>query len=101
MSRCPWSTPDPHVDHEPVPGAREIGWDLGVVYITHDLATAYYVRPDRIMFREYRGDGRCGKGFDGSQASVRQAPAGMHPWTNPRNRWKTKVQLAETDAEST
>jgi peptide/nickel transport system ATP-binding protein len=72
---------------------------LGVIYITHDLATAYYVC-DRIatMF----------KGNIVALGDVEQVlMAPKHPYVrllrecipepNPRRRWQTKVQLAENE----
>jgi peptide/nickel transport system ATP-binding protein len=74
---------------------------LGVIYITHDLATAYYVC-DRIAIM-FRGNIVA----TGDVEKVLMEP--KHPYvkllrecipgTNPRKRWKTKVQLSETDAE--
>lgn len=72
---------------------------LGVIYITHDLATAYYVC-DRIatMF----------KGNIVALGDVEQVlMAPKHPYVrllrecipepNPKQRWRTKIQLAENE----
>jgi peptide/nickel transport system ATP-binding protein len=74
---------------------------LGVVYITHDLATAYYVC-DRIAIM-FRGNIVA----LGDVEPVLMAP--KHPYvqllrdsipeTDPKKRWKTKVQLSESDTE--
>lgn len=74
---------------------------LGVVYITHDLATAYYVC-DRIAIM-FRGNLVA----MGDVENVLIEP--KHPYvsllrecipgTDPKNRWRTKVQLSETDTE--
>jgi peptide/nickel transport system ATP-binding protein len=74
---------------------------LGIVYITHDLATAYYVC-DRIAIM-FRGNIVT----TGDVEKVLMAP--KHPYvdllrecipeTDPKKRWRTKVQLAESDTE--
>ena len=74
---------------------------LGVVYITHDLATAYYVC-DRIAIM-FRGNIVAMGDVD----NVLMKP--KHPYvsllrecipdTDPKNRWTTKIQLAESDVE--
>jgi len=74
---------------------------LGVVYITHDLATAYYVC-DRIAVM-FRGNIVA----MGDVENVLMSP--KHPYvrllrecipaTNPKKRWTTKIQLAESDIE--
>jgi len=74
---------------------------LGVVYITHDLATAYYVC-DRIAIM-FRGNIVA----MGDVENVLMEP--KHPYvsllrecipdTDPKNRWTTKIQLAESDIE--
>lgn len=74
---------------------------ISIIYITHDLATAYYVC-DRIaiMFK--------GKLVEmGDSETVLMEP--KHPYvallrecipkTDPRKRWTTKVQLAESEQE--
>jgi peptide/nickel transport system ATP-binding protein len=74
---------------------------LGVVYITHDLATAYYVC-DRIAVM-FRGNIVA----MGDVENVLMEP--KHPYvrllrdcipkTDPKKRWTTKIQLAESDVE--
>jgi peptide/nickel transport system ATP-binding protein len=74
---------------------------LGVVYITHDLATAYYVC-DRIAIM-FKGNIVA----MGDVENILVEP--KHPYvkllrdcipgTDPDNRWTTKVQLSETDTE--
>lgn len=74
---------------------------LGVVYITHDLATAYYVC-DRIAIM-FRGNIVA----MGDIENVLMEP--KHPYvqllrdcipdTDPKKRWTTKIQLAESDVE--
>jgi peptide/nickel transport system ATP-binding protein len=74
---------------------------LGVVYITHDLATAYYVC-DRIAIM-FRGNIVA----MGDVEKVLMEP--KHPYvrllrecipeTDPKKRWTTKVQLSESDTE--
>jgi peptide/nickel transport system ATP-binding protein len=74
---------------------------LGVIYITHDLATAYYVC-DRIAIM-FRGNIVA----MGDVEKVLMEP--KHPYvrllresipeTDPKKRWTTKVQLAESDRE--
>jgi len=74
---------------------------LGVVYITHDLATAYYVC-DRIAIM-FRGNIVA----MGDVENVLMEP--KHPYvsllrecipdTDPKNRWTTKIQLAESDID--
>ncbi len=53
---------------------------VSVLYITHDLATAYYVS-DRIaiMFRPDRRNGHRGAGVDEAQTSVLAASPRVHP----------------------
>jgi peptide/nickel transport system ATP-binding protein len=74
---------------------------LSVVYITHDLATAYYVC-DRIAVM-FRGSIVT----TGEVEKVLMQP--KHPYvtllrecipdTDPKKRWRTKIQLAESDTE--
>jgi peptide/nickel transport system ATP-binding protein len=74
---------------------------LGVVYITHDLATAYYVC-DRIAIM-FRGNIVA----IGDVENVLMEP--KHPYvrllrecipeTDPKKKWTTKIQLAESDVE--
>ncbi len=74
---------------------------LGVVYITHDLATAYYVC-DRIAIM-FRGNIVA----MGDVENVLMEP--KHPYVrllrecipepDPKKRWTTKIQLSESDAE--
>jgi peptide/nickel transport system ATP-binding protein len=74
---------------------------LGVVYITHDLATAYYVC-DRIAIM-FRGNIVT----MGNVENVLIEP--KHPYvrllrecipdTDPKQRWTTKILLAESDVE--
>ena len=74
---------------------------VGIVYITHDLATAYYVC-DRIAIM-FRGNIVA----MGDVEQVLMQP--RHPYVrllrecipeaDPKKRWKTKVQLAESDTE--
>jgi len=74
---------------------------LGIVYITHDLATAYYVC-DRIaiMFRGNivtMGDVENVL-IDPKHPYVRLLRECI-PETDPKNKWMTKIQLAESDIE--
>ncbi|OQA47556.1 MAG: Oligopeptide transport ATP-binding protein OppF [Chloroflexi bacterium ADurb.Bin325] len=74
---------------------------LGVVYITHDLATAYYVC-DRIAIM-FRGDimtmGDVDKVLvDPRHPYVRLLRESI-PEPNPQQRWRRKVQLAENETE--
>ena len=67
---------------------RELTQKFGVsvIYITHDLATAYYVC-DRIGYhvqRKFGYDGRCGQCAGGAKASLRPTPAVIHPWDEPK-----------------
>ena len=74
---------------------------LSVVYITHDLATAYYIC-DRIAIM-FRGNIVTIGGVE----KVLMQP--KHPYvtllrecipdTDPKKRWRTKIQLAESDTE--
>lgn len=74
---------------------------LGVVYITHDLATAYYVC-DRIAIM-FRGNIVA----MGDVEDVLMQP--QHPYVrllrdcipgmDPKRRWTTKIQLAESETE--
>ena len=74
---------------------------LGVIYITHDLATAYYVC-DRIAIM-FRGNIVA----MGDVEKVLMEP--KHPYvrllrecipeTDPKKRWTTKVQLSESEQE--
>jgi len=74
---------------------------VSVIYITHDLATAYYVC-DRIAIM-FRGSIVA----MGDVEKVLMAP--KHPYiellrecipeTDPRKRWTTKVQLSESEQE--
>jgi hypothetical protein len=74
---------------------------LGVVYITHDLATAYYVcNRIAIMFR-----GNIVAMGDVEQVLMEpkhpyvQLLRDSIPETDPKKRWKTKIQLSESDTE--
>ena len=74
---------------------------LSVLYITHDLATAYYIC-DRIAIM-FRGDIVT----MGDVEKVLMQP--KHPYvtllrecipdTDPQKRWRTKIQLAESETE--
>jgi peptide/nickel transport system ATP-binding protein len=74
---------------------------LSVLYITHDLATAYYIC-DRIAIM-FRGNAVT----MGDVEKVLMQP--KHPYvtllrecipdTDPKKRWRTKIQLAESDTE--
>ena len=74
---------------------------LSVLYITHDLATAYYIC-DRIAIM-FRGNIVTIGGVE----KVLMQP--KHPYvsllrecipdTDPKRRWRTKIQLAESDTE--
>ncbi len=74
---------------------------LGVVYITHDLATAYYVC-DRIAIM-FRGDIMTMGAVDQVLVDPRHPYVRLLresiPEPNPRRRWQRKVQLAESDTE--
>jgi peptide/nickel transport system ATP-binding protein len=74
---------------------------LGVVYITHDLATAYYVcNRIAIMFR-----GNIMTMGDVEQVLMRPRHPYVNllreciPETDPTRRWQTMVQLSESDTE--
>jgi peptide/nickel transport system ATP-binding protein len=74
---------------------------LGVVYITHDLATAYYVcNRIAIMFR-----GNIVAMGDVEQVLMEpkhpyvQLLRDSIPETDPKKRWTTKIQLSESDTE--
>ena len=74
---------------------------LGVVYITHDLATAYYVC-DRIgiMFRGNIVDtGDVEKALIEPKHPYVKLLRDCIPEPDPKKRWKKKVRLSETDAE--
>jgi peptide/nickel transport system ATP-binding protein len=74
---------------------------LGVIYITHDLATAYYVC-DRIAIM-FRGNIVATGGVENVLMEPRHPYVRLLreciPGTNPRKRWQTKVKLSETDTE--
>jgi peptide/nickel transport system ATP-binding protein len=74
---------------------------LGVVYITHDLATAYYVC-DRIAIL-FRGDIMTMGAVDQVLLEPRHPYVRLLresiPEPNPQRRWQRKVQLAESDTE--
>ena len=74
---------------------------LGVIYITHDLATAYYVC-DRIatMFRgNIVATGDVEKVLINPKHPYVKLLRDCIPEADPKNRWKTKIQLSENDAE--
>ncbi len=74
---------------------------LGVVYITHDLATAHYVC-DRIatMFRgNIVATGDVDKVLIDPKHPYVRLLRECIPEADPRKRWETKVQLSESDAE--
>ncbi len=74
---------------------------LGVVYITHDLATAYYVC-DRIAIM-FRGNivatGDVDKVLLEPKHPYVRLLRECIPETDPKKRWTTKVQLSESDTE--
>ncbi len=74
---------------------------LGVVYITHDLATAYYVC-DRIAIM-FRGNivatGDVDKVLLEPKHPYVRLLRDCIPETDPKKRWTTKVQLSESDTE--
>jgi peptide/nickel transport system ATP-binding protein len=74
---------------------------LGVVYITHDLATAYYVC-DRIGIM-FRGNivamGDVEKVLIEPKHPYVRLLRECIPETDPKKRWPTKVQLSESDTE--
>jgi peptide/nickel transport system ATP-binding protein len=74
---------------------------LGVVYITHDLATAYYVC-DRIAIM-FRGNivsmGEVEKVLMEPKHPYVRLLRDCIPETDPKKRWRTKIQLAESDAQ--
>jgi peptide/nickel transport system ATP-binding protein len=74
---------------------------LGVVYITHDLATAYYVC-DRIAIM-FRGNivamGDVEKVLMEPKHPYVRLLRDCIPETDLRKRWRTKVQLSESDTE--
>jgi len=74
---------------------------LGVVYITHDLATAYYVC-DRIAIM-FRGNIVAMGDVEKVLMEPKHPYVGLLreciPETDPKNRWTTKIQLAESDTE--
>ena len=74
---------------------------LGIVYITHDLATAYYVC-DRIAIM-FRGNIVAMGDVEQVLMHPRHPYVGLLreciPEADPKKRWKTKVQLAESDTE--
>jgi peptide/nickel transport system ATP-binding protein len=74
---------------------------LGVVYITHDLATAYYIC-DRIgiMFRgNIVATGDVEKVLIEPKHPYVKLLRECIPAANPKKRWKTKVQISESDRE--
>jgi peptide/nickel transport system ATP-binding protein len=74
---------------------------LGVVYITHDLATAYYVC-DRIAIM-FRGNivatGDVEKVLIEPKHPYVRLLRDCIPETDLKKRWTTKVQLSESDTE--
>ena len=74
---------------------------LGVVYITHDLATAYYVC-DRIAIM-FRGNlvamGDVEKVLIEPKHPYVRLLRECIPETDPKKRWTTKVQLSESEQE--
>lgn len=82
---------------------RELTQKFGVsvIYITHDLATAYYVC-DRIAIM-FRGNVVTMGDVDQVLVEPRhpyvQLLRSSIPKTDPRKRWTTKVQLSESDQE--
>lgn len=74
---------------------------VSVIYITHDLATAYYVC-DRIAIM-LRGNivamGDVEKVLMEPKHPYVELLRESIPETNPRKRWTTKVQLAESEQE--
>jgi peptide/nickel transport system ATP-binding protein len=82
---------------------RELTQNFGVsvVYITHDLATAYYVC-DRIAIM-FRGNlvamGDVEDVLVEPKHPYVQLLRSSIPGTDPKKRWTTKVQLSESDQE--
>jgi len=82
---------------------RELTQEFGVsvVYITHDLATAYYVC-DRIAIM-FRGNlvtmGDVEDVLVEPKHPYVQLLRSSIPGTDPKKRWTTKVQLSESDQE--
>jgi peptide/nickel transport system ATP-binding protein len=82
---------------------RELTQNFGVsvVYITHDLATAYYVC-DRIAIM-FRGNlvtmGDVDKVLVEPKHPYVQLLRSSIPGTNPRKRWTTKIELSESEQE--
>jgi peptide/nickel transport system ATP-binding protein len=74
---------------------------LGVVYITHDLATAYYVcNRIAVMFRgNIISMGDVEKVLMQPKHPYVRLLRECIPETDPKKRWTTKVQLAESDTE--
>jgi peptide/nickel transport system ATP-binding protein len=74
---------------------------LGVVYITHDLATAYYVC-DRIAIM-FRGSlvamGDVEKVLIEPKHPYVKLLRESIPETDPKKRWTTKIQLSESDVD--
>jgi peptide/nickel transport system ATP-binding protein len=74
---------------------------LGVVYITHDLATAYYVC-NRIAIM-FRGNivtmGDVNKVLMEPKHPYVQLLRDCIPETDPKRRWTSKILLSESDAE--
>ena len=74
---------------------------LGVIYITHDLATAYYVC-DRIAIM-FKGNlvamGDVEKVLIEPKHPYVRLLRECIPETDPRKRWTTKVQLSESDVD--
>lgn len=60
--------------------------DMGILYITHDLATAYYLGGQiAIMFRgQHHGDGACAGGPHQSPPPLYPAAAGVHSRSGSR-----------------
>jgi len=76
-------------------------WGLSIIYITHDLATAYYVC-DRIAIM-FRGNivtmGDVEKVLIELKHPYVELLRESIPETNPRKRWTTKVELSESEQE--
>lgn len=77
------------------------GFGVSVVYITHDLATAYYVC-DRIAIM-FRGNlvemGNVEKVLMEPKHPYTKLLLESIPETDPRKRWTTKVELSESEQE--
>jgi len=82
---------------------RELTQNFGVsvIYITHDLATAYYVC-DRIAIM-FRGNLVAMGDVDNVLMEPKhpyvQLLRSSIPGTDPKKRWTTKVQLSESDQQ--